>query len=240
MSDTERKHLPPYMPYKTFLTFLDHLRSVGMPSHIDKSVMTSMSGAMQSWLKSTLKFMKLVDADDVPDERLVKLVQAEGEARKAHLLALFKSTYGFLDGTVDLQNTTPQKLRSTLADLGSQGETVEKMMAFLIAFAKDTGVPLSQHLTARAPRRARQTRPVRADNHTRDGEDGDESGEGDHGDKNPTAGAMVAMKKVELPNAGGTLTLSGSFNTFDLDGDERTLVFAIIDKMKEFERKDGS
>ncbi len=47
----------------------------------------------------------------------------------------------------------------------------------------------------------------------------------------------TAMKTIELPNAGGSLTLSGTFNTFELAGDERALVFGVIDQMKAFEEK---
>lgn len=47
----------------------------------------------------------------------------------------------------------------------------------------------------------------------------------------------IAMRTVQLPRAGGSLTLSGDFNPFELSGDERTLVYDIIDKMNEFASK---
>ena len=40
----------------------------------------------------------------------------------------------------------------------------------------------------------------------------------------------------EIPLAGGVLSLMGTFNPLDLDGDERTLVFAIVDLLRAFER----
>ena len=43
------------------------------------------------------------------------------------------------------------------------------------------------------------------------------------------------MKVIELPQAGGNLTLSGTFNPFELVGSERDLVYSIIDRMQEFE-----
>jgi hypothetical protein len=42
---------------------------------------------------------------------------------------------------------------------------------------------------------------------------------------------------VGLPGAKGSLTLSGQFNAFDLVGDERALVFALLDLMQNFEAK---
>ena len=43
------------------------------------------------------------------------------------------------------------------------------------------------------------------------------------------------MKTVSLRGTAGELTLSGTFNTFDLDGAERKLVYDIIDLMKKYE-----
>ena len=40
----------------------------------------------------------------------------------------------------------------------------------------------------------------------------------------------------EIPLAGGVLSLMGTFNPLDLDGDERTLVFALVDLLRAFER----
>lgn len=45
------------------------------------------------------------------------------------------------------------------------------------------------------------------------------------------------MRTISLPVAKGTLTLSGSFNPFQLIGEERDLVYQIIDKMNEYEQK---
>jgi hypothetical protein len=223
----ERKPLPPYPPYRTFLTFLDHLRAIGVPSHIDKSVMTNLSGGMQGWLKSSLRYMQLIDASDVPTPKLAKLVAAEGEDRKALLNQLFKSSYSFLDGKIDLKNTTPQKLRTAIVELGAQGETVEKIMAFMIAMAKDANIPLSPLLTQRAPvvrkprtKTATTKKPELTDPHAVD-----------EFESEPDA----AMKTITLPKANGTITLSGNINLFELVGAERDLVFALIDTMRRFE-----
>ena len=47
------------------------------------------------------------------------------------------------------------------------------------------------------------------------------------------------MKTIALPKAGGSITLSGNINLFALTGEERTLVFALIDTMSAFEAKQG-
>ncbi len=235
MADTERPTLPPYVPYRTFIGFLDTVRALGiMPSHIDKAVMSSLSGGTQSWLKSSLRYMKLIDAEGVPSPALEKLTFSEGEDRRALMRELFKSSYAFLDGKIDLQNTTPQKLRTAIVDLGAQGDTVEKIVAFLVAMAKDAQIPISTLLTKRllTPRRPR-VKSARKDavSGAQNGDSAEHDFETEH--------ESSAMKTIKLPKAQGSLTLSGSFNPFDLSGDERTLVYAIIDKMNEFaERQD--
>ena len=47
------------------------------------------------------------------------------------------------------------------------------------------------------------------------------------------------MKTITLPNSGGTITLSGNINVFELVGAERDLVFALIDTMRKFEESQG-
>jgi hypothetical protein len=173
----ERQPLPPYVPYKTFVNFIDGLR-VGMPSHIDRSVMKSYSGGIQSWLMSSLRFMKWIDDDGVPSERLQKLVRAEAADRKRLLADLFETTYSFLPlAGVDLKTTTPQKLDAAFGQSGAKGETIEKCIAFLKALAKDADVPISPYLK-KASRRTRgaggSIRLLRKNQHI-----GHESDEGD-------------------------------------------------------------
>ena len=40
----------------------------------------------------------------------------------------------------------------------------------------------------------------------------------------------------EIPLAGGMLSVVGTFNPLELVGEERTLVFAVVDLLREFER----
>lgn len=227
MSDSERKPLPPYLPYKTFTGFLDHLRAIGLPSHIDKSVMTHLSGGMQSWLKAALRYMQLITANDEPTTRLEKLVAAQGEDRKRALADLFVHTYNFVMTKVDLKNTTPAKLRQTLMEAGAQGETLEKIVTFMVAMGKDAGVSMSPLLTKRATS-VRRPRTKTATRTT--------PGENDDDEDDDMASVGTAMKTITLPQAGGTITLSGNINIFELVGTERELVFSLIDTMRKFEQ----
>jgi len=228
MADADKKMpLPPYLPYKTFLSFLDHLKTIGMPSHIDKSVMPHLSGAIQGWLKSALKYMKLVRDDDSPDPKLDKLVTADADARKTMLRELFDSSYAFLkSANIDLKTTTPQKLRAAITNIGAQGDTAEKVQAFMIAMAKDVGLNMSPLLAKRAAsvRKPRTPKPK-----AEVGGTGAASGTSAHSGAQPG----TLMKSIAIGD--GELTLTATFNPFALTKDEREVVYSIIDQMTAFE-----
>lgn len=160
----EAKRIPPYVPFRTFMGFIDSLRNVVIPTHLDNAVMPSMSGGMRSWLRNALRTMDLMDRESRPTERLERLVKSEGDDRKAVLRDLFNTTYApLLKGKIDLTRTTQTQLRTVLTDVGAQGETVTKAMAFLLAFAKEAGFELSPHLGKRAnQRRPRAQRAPKA------------------------------------------------------------------------------
>lgn len=61
----------------------------------------------------------------------------------------------------------------------------------------------------------------------------------EHREDDPPAGKAqigTAMRTVNLPACKGTLTLSGNFNPLELAGEERKLVYEIVDMMNAFAR----
>ena len=148
------KNIPPYLPYKTFINFVDGLK-VAMPARIDKSIMGSMAGGVQSQLFSALKYLKLIGQNDIPNDRLVRLANSEGPEREKVLREVLTSSYTFLfnDG-VDLKRATPKLVDDYFENAGVSGDTVRKCVAFFLAAAKATSIPLSHHLAhvKRGPR----------------------------------------------------------------------------------------
>jgi hypothetical protein len=174
----EKRTLPPYVPYRTFINFLDGLKD-GVPSHIDKSVLKGMSGGMQGWMMSALKTTALIDDEGVPSDLLRKLAASEGPSRTPLLKRLFEHVYGFIrEAGIDLTTTTPAKVQAAFEERGAKGETVEKCMAFMRALAKDSEVTLSRYLTQAAPRRRSAAPKPRKSNNG--GQVDEENGE--HGD----------------------------------------------------------
>ena len=160
IEDTD-KLLPPYVPYRTFSTFIEGLK-VGVPARVDRSVMKTLSGANQSWLMGALKYLKLIADDGIPTDRLRQLVSSEGADRQKRLQDVARTAYAFLfrDG-FHLQTATPRQLDEAFTKAGPSGDTVRRCVTFFVALAKDAGLPLSPHIekssraTRAMPRRRR-------------------------------------------------------------------------------------
>ncbi|MCK4462584.1 MAG: DUF5343 domain-containing protein [candidate division Zixibacteria bacterium] len=163
--DAAKKTVPPYVSWRTFVNFLDSLK-VAVPSRIDRSIVPSMSGGNWSYLIGALRFMRLVDGDDVPLEMLKLLAASTGNERKEHYRKLFESTYGFLlENGVEIAQTTPDQLQKALQEAGATGDTVTKCRSFFLSLAKDAGIELSPYLK-RVSRQARTARKRTTKKHT--------------------------------------------------------------------------
>lgn len=155
---TEGKSLPPYVPYKTFKNFLEGVR-VAMPARIDRSIMGSLSGAIQSQLISALKYLKLIGPTDAPTDKLARLVNSEGAEHQKVLRDIVHTGYSFIfhDG-FELARATPRQIEEQFGNVGATGDTVRKCIAFFIAISKEAGIPLSPHIKSRqrGPRQSSQ------------------------------------------------------------------------------------
>lgn len=162
MPDATDKVIPPYLSYKTFRSFVESLK-VGIPGRIDRSVLSSLSGANQSWLLGALRFLDLTTADGKPTDRLRRLVESEGAERQKRLQELTRSAYPtlFRDG-FHLSTATPRQLEEAFAALGPSGDTVRRCVTFFVGLAKDAELQVSPHIkkatrAARIPKRRRST-----------------------------------------------------------------------------------
>lgn len=142
-NDTERKLLPPYLPYRTFSTFTNSLR-VAIPGRIDRSLMGTMSGTAQGQLIAALRYLDLVTAHGSPTEKLTRFVNSEASERQKILKEILTSAYKFLfQSGFDLERATARQLEEEFNKVGASGETVRKCIAFFMAAAKDADLPLS-------------------------------------------------------------------------------------------------
>src|ERR1035437_6107578 len=139
--------VPPYLSYKTFSGFIQGLK-VGIPTRIDRSVLNTMSGAVQGHLMSALRYLGLVSPHAVTTDKLSSLVNSEGTERERVLSGILREGYPFLfaEPPFDLQRATTGQLEEAFRKVGASGETIRKCVAFFLAAAKASGIPVSPYI----------------------------------------------------------------------------------------------
>jgi Family of unknown function (DUF5343) len=145
---------PPYTSYRTFRTFIEDLREQGVPSRIDRSVLTRFSGVVGTQLMHALRFLALIDGEGHPTERLTDLVNAQDAGRWAEtLLALIRREYAPLFA-IGLDTATPSHFNEAFRKAFPAADAVvQKCVTFFLYAANDAGVKISPRvLKGRKPR----------------------------------------------------------------------------------------
>jgi hypothetical protein len=151
MALEKRKHLPPYVSYRTFHNFLERLHEQ-MPSRIDRSYWGDiLSGSNGIQLMAALRFLNLMDINGKPLERLGPLVSARGEQKAQLLRIIAYDAFSFvLESTLDLQSATYSQLMEVFHNTYQITDDVSrKCVKFFIALATEAGMPLSPFITKR-------------------------------------------------------------------------------------------
>ncbi len=146
MEETSVKRIAaPYLAFKSFTNFVAGFKDAGIPGRIDRSVMAGQSGATQSALLQTFKFLQLIKEDGTPTDQLSALVE-KGDA--ATYATLAKKYYSFVfDSGVDVERATEGQLKEVFEKAtGFTGETVRKAMTFFVQLAEKGEIKLSPHL----------------------------------------------------------------------------------------------
>jgi hypothetical protein len=167
---TEAQKAPPYVAYKTLINLLDRFKQ-GVPGRIDRSVMTSFSFAVQGQLLACLHFLKLIDKDDNPTDKLFELVNSEEERKKTVWEQVLADAYPFIFSSGhDLKTITPRLLEEAFTKAGTQGNTTKKCIRFFIPAAKSAGLELSPYLKTPKARAAtrRAKKPTIKNNDTKE------------------------------------------------------------------------
>jgi Family of unknown function (DUF5343) len=144
----------PYTSYRTFKTFIEDLREHGVPSRIDRSVLTRFSGVVGGQLMHALRFLGLIDDEGRTTQRLRELVIAHDGAQWAETLArALEQAYAPLFA-IDLETATPSHFSATFRKAFPAADAVvQKCVTFLIYAAADAGLKVSGRiLKGRKPR----------------------------------------------------------------------------------------
>jgi len=222
---------PPYVSFATFTTALDYLASRGISSRVNASVFPLMSGTKARYVLVAFRFLGLIDDDGSPKPDLAQLV--EERTRAQTLKRVIERSYSGLLSKVDLAKASPAELDAGLRIYNVTGTTHRKAKGFLIRAAQRSGMQVSGHLMKRT--RMAGTRSTRRHQAASEVEtDAQNNG------RTPPASGQVFSRTVRLPQAAGTLTLSGSFDPFGLRGQERELFYRLADLLDEFEKQEGA
>jgi hypothetical protein len=147
----DKQRLPPYVSYRTFQNFLEGLQQ-GVPARIDRSYWGDrLSGSTGTQLMSALRFLRLIDANNVPTSQLKMLAQASGDQRAEILQQVATEAFSFLmQGTLDLQSSTYAQLQEAFDNTFELTDGVSrKCVKFFVEMATAAGIPLSPFISKR-------------------------------------------------------------------------------------------
>src|ERR1700733_10402013 len=151
---TRSSGTPPYTSYRTFKTFVEDLHEHGVPSRIDRSVLTRFSGVVGTQLMHALRFLSLIEADGRPTHRLKELMKAhEAGHWPEKFLELLRQEYAPMFA-IDLETATPSHFNEAFRKAFPAADAVvQKCVTFFLYAANDAGVRISGRvLKGRKPR----------------------------------------------------------------------------------------
>jgi hypothetical protein len=151
---SEPVRTPPYTSYRTFKTFIDDMREHGVPSRIDRSVLTRFSGVVGTQLMHALRFLGLIEDQGRPTGRLKELVDALGRPDWRETFSeLLREAYAPVFA-IGLETATPSHFSEAFRKAFPAADAVvQKCMTFFLYAANDAGVKISSRiLKGRKPR----------------------------------------------------------------------------------------
>jgi Family of unknown function (DUF5343) len=153
MADDTKEPKAPYVPFGTFLNFLDSQAEAGLPSTIDKSLMSKMSGGIQSMLLAALRATGFIDDGGHPKPRFDRYVAGTATERKTVVREGLSDAFPYLVAQdIDLKRMTPGQFDKRIKDAtGVSSSTLDKVASFFLGAAKHIDLPISSHLEGRKP-----------------------------------------------------------------------------------------
>jgi hypothetical protein len=220
------KRVPPYLPFKTFLSSLDAL-SHGVPPKVDRMLWRSQSGVTQGLIMSAYRFLGLVEDDDSANEYLERMVKSN--TRNTEMRTTLEAQYEPILSTHDLTKMTLKMLEDEFEkNFSVSGGTKQKAITFFLKAAKFADMPLSPYLSSllRATRKKRGPR---------------QRGQQENGVIEQVHAPFVPANTPEASThgvrliSGGRLTVSITANPFKMSQEDRQFVFSIVDQLQKYE-----
>ena len=138
---------PPYTSYQTLKTMAQQMNEHGLPSRIDRSVLTNFSGAVGTQLLTALKFLNLTDNDGHPTDALNELVTSYGtEEWSKNLSDIVRKAYEPIF-ELDLQTASPNQFTDKFrAAYPSTEDVSRKSITFFLNAAQDSEITISPYI----------------------------------------------------------------------------------------------
>lgn len=150
---------PAYVPWSAFVAFIDRLSATALPPKIDFSLTHGMSGATQSHLRSAMRFLGLIDSNNVVTDSLRRLVKAYGKEDWASALSDVLGAYNAVVDGVELDTGTATQLRDAFRINGKvDGQVGDKAIRFYLTALKSAGLTVSPHFDRRGTKTAGRTK----------------------------------------------------------------------------------
>ncbi len=148
--DSERQPLPPYVPFKTFIGFMEKLKETTVPDRIDLSVLRNYSGGIARQLIATLKYLKLIEDNGQTSDALRSLVNDHGTPTWQETLQnlVVADGYAAVLGDLNIAVATRAQLEEKFKAVGAENQVLQKCIAFYIAAAIHANAKLSPHIVA--------------------------------------------------------------------------------------------
>jgi hypothetical protein len=236
----------PYVAFKSFCSAIQGLRVHGLPSTLNRTAWENRSGAEQSQILGALTFLGLINDKGETQPSLKQLVgfTENSEEERQFYASLLKSQYANVF-KLDLKNETPKQLEDAIGEFGVSGVVRDRAVRFFLKAAMHARIPLSSRLTVKM-REVSISPTEAADGELPAAKVNGKTRRRRKGAGTPTpppltnakpADSSNAMKTITLPKVNGSLSIAGTFNAFQLMGEERELVYKIIDLMTAYEQK---
>ena len=225
---TATRWFPPYTAFRTVTDIIDRMEQEEPPARIDKSYLDNYSGGYQSIVLAALNNLGFRDESGKVTQRLEDLVKADAEKRKALFADLLHEYY---QPVLDLGlNATQAQLIEAFRELGvNPGDTTRKAVAFFLAAAKFSGIPVSRHWKVpRVPSSGKPRRTTDTGSGAASGSTGTTTD-----DENPNPGGSPNSRTVQL-RSGGTIKLQVSVDLFELSPDDQMFVLDLVKKLRDY------
>lgn len=166
-----KQPLPPYPAFQSVKSGIAVFKEHVIPNRVDRSVWgNKYSGSVATQVQTAFKFLRLIDGDGVPTDRLRTLVGAlDTEQWGPKLRLVIEESYAPIF-TLDLEKVTvTQFFERFRAVYGAEGETARKCVTFFLNAAREAGIKVSPFLESGAkPRGSPGKRKTRS---KKEGED---------------------------------------------------------------------